>query len=222
MTTQALSGLSGAFYLDDPKVPSSEFNRIELASNNDRVNYQAPWGLRYWDSSQAWVIEKLASGSEQWEVVVPDEVRPIQGKVCFRTPLKEGDRVRATGKRRDDTKFIKVFNLYNGVLTWDQKVIDVTSSESEGWEECLAGTGSFSFTADTYFYYDETSAPHLDLRDSRARILAKLYSYPDKKVAWIGFGSVVGNDLTLVNTNQAQTKKITFKGNGELYPEMGR
>jgi hypothetical protein len=221
MTTQALSGLNGAFYRDDPTAPSTTFTSLALTGDTNHQWFQAALGYRYWDYSQTLTIEKQTHGTGGWNTVTPDQVMWVSGRVYFATALNSDDLVRATGKRSEEANFVKIFNLYDGQLTWDQKDIDTTSGEDAGWESRISGIRSFQFTADTYFYYNVSTAPYLDLRDMGTPLLAKLYSYATGNIAWIGYGQITGNDLVLFSLNKPQSKKITFKGDGELFPEMG-
>ena len=221
--TNALSGLSGVFYRDDPTAASVAFSQIALSNNDGGLyqNYQAAMGYRYWDPTQTLTIEKQVHHTGGWVGVTPDQVHWVSGTVYFVTPLNSDDYVRATGKRRSETNFLKLFNLYDGQLTWTDKTIDVSSCESAGWEEAIAGMRTFQFVANTYFYYNISTNPYYDVRDMGTMLLAKLYSIVSGNIAWIGYGQLVGNDLNLVSMNKAQSKKITFKGDGELFPEMG-
>lgn len=219
--TNALSGLNGAFYRDDPTAASVAFTQIALTGGGTYQSYQAALGLRYWDPTQTLLIEKQVHGSGGWGTVVPDQIWWVSGKVTFVTPLNPDDKIRATGQRRSETNFLKLFNLYDGQLTWTTSATDISSCESGGWEESISGLKTFQFTADTYFYYNVVGYPYWDVRDLGTLLLAKLYSIVSGNIAWIGFGQLTQNSLNLVSMNKAQSKKITFKGDGELFPEMG-
>lgn len=219
--TNALSGLDGAFYRDNPTAASVAFNQIACTGDALYQTYQAALGYRYWDPTQTLLIEKQVHGSGGWSTVVPDFIWWVSGRVYFATPLNSDDKIRATGQRRDEANFLKLFNLYDGQLTWTEKPMDISSSEGGGWEESICGLRTFQFTADTYFYYNVVGYPYYDVRDLGVFLLAKLYSIVSGNIAWIGYGQLVGNDLNLMSLNKAQSKKITFKGDGELFPEMG-
>jgi hypothetical protein len=167
------------------------------------------------------MIEKQVHHTGSWlDITSSCTVDMLTGTITVSAVLNADDYVRATGTRRSETNFIKLFNMYDGTLTWDQKTLDTTSCEDAGWETSIGGVLSFQFQADTYFYRD-VSHEYLDLRDMGTRLLAKLYSYATGNIAWIGYGQITNNTLVLVSMNKAQTKKITFKGDGELFPEMG-
>ena len=218
MTTQALSGLNGAFYRDDPTDASVVFNQIALTDLGAHTSWRAALGYRYWVTCT--MIEKQVHHTGSWiDITSSCTVDLLTGTITT-AALNADDYVRATGTRRDEANFFKLFNLYNGTLTWDQKTIDTTSCEDAGWESSLQGVKSYDFSADTYFYRD-VSHEYLDLRDMGVVLLAKLYSYATGNLAWIGYGQITNNTLVLVSMNKAQTKRITFKGDGELFPEMG-
>ena len=130
--------------------------------------------------------------------------------------LNADDLVRATGKRRAEASFIKVINLYKVTLKVDGKTVDITSVDSAGWEECLAGLRSYEGSCEAFFYYNISTQPYLDVRDFLTSLYAKFYSNYSGAVAWTGLVEITNTDI-IMNMNEAQKKTLTFKGTRELF-----
>ena len=216
MATNAISGLSMALYRDDPTAASVVFTSIALVDAGDHMNWQIAAGTRYWDSTQTLTIEKQTHGTGGWNAVTPDQIYWASGKVYFATALNSDDLVRATGKRRAEANFIKVINLYKVTLKVDGKTIDISSVDSGGWEECLAGNRSFEGSCEAFFYYNISTQPYVDIRDFLTSLYAKFYSNYSGSVAWTGLVEISNTDI-IMNMNEAQKKTLTFKGTRELF-----
>jgi hypothetical protein len=218
--TQALSGLNGAFYRDDPTISSVAFSNVLLTNWEVSVNqdYQDVSSTYFWDGNLPILVEYRRNGIGPWYSIDPSSINCFQRKVHFDTPLNDGDLVRVSGYSRNPANLVRIFNLLDGTLTWNQKVQDCTSQEDSGWESSVRGIEHFDFTTNTYFYYNPAGPDYIDLRDLGKRLIAKLYSYATNDIAWIGYVQLVGNDLQLVSMNKAQTKQIKFSGNGLLWP----
>jgi hypothetical protein len=195
------------------------FSQIALADSGDHHIYQAAMGYRYWDTSETLLIQKRIHNSGDWVTVYP-LVYYISGRVYFAAALNSDDVVRATGTRRAEGNFQKLFNMYAGQLTFNQVSQIATNDDSGGFEESVRGLVNFQYTADTY-YYDDPAQEQLDLQDMTTHIVLKAYEYKTGNIAFIGYGYISADSLIFFSTRNAQSKKVTFKGDGELYPELG-
>lgn len=195
------------------------FSQISLVDSGDHQIYQAALGYRYWDTRQSLSIQKRIHNAGDWITVYP-LVYYISGRVYFATPLNSDDVVRATGTRRAEGNFQKLFNMYAGQLTFNQVSQIATNDDSDGFEESVRGLSNFQFVADTY-YYDDPAQEQLDLQDMPTHIVIKAYEYKTGNIAFIGYGYISADNLIFFSMRNSQSKKVTWKGDGELYPELG-
>lgn len=173
MTTSAISGLSASLYRDDPETPSVTFTNVSLVDSGDHIHWQAPRGYRYWDSTYAVTIEKQVGGAGDWiNITSQCQINYLRGRITVDNPLGATDLVRASGKRRDESDFIKIANLYDAKLTINGSEIDITSCEDEGWGATMASFLNWELTAEAYYYAIEDHASLLS-----EEIIAKIYAF---------------------------------------------
>jgi hypothetical protein len=111
-------------------------------------------------------------------------------------------------------------NIYKGQLKIDRKTIDITSGESAGWDEAMAGQGSFEYTSSHYFYYALANEDAGFFAVFGVSLIAKFYSDYTGTKSWIGKGQFTQESLELMSLNNAQSKAITFSGTKDIFPEM--
>ena len=220
MTTNAKSSFSAALYRDDPGAASVAMSNMALTGDALFQTYQAAAGNRYWDESVAVMVQKKIHGGGSWATVTPDAINYLRGSIYFATPLNNDDTIQIlSGSRRSEANFIKIMNIYKGQLKIDRKTIDITSGESAGWDEAMAGQGSFEYTSSHYFFYAHANEDAGFFAVFGVSLIAKFYSDYTGTKSWIGKGLFTQESLELMSLNNAQSKAITFSGTKDIFPE---
>ncbi|OPX80435.1 MAG: hypothetical protein A4E45_00055 [Methanosaeta sp. PtaB.Bin039] len=196
------------------------FTELSLVDSGDHLTYQAAAGSRYWDPSIAATIEKQVHGAGGWvDITSSCEINYLRGSITVSAALNADDLVRAAGTRRSELAFRKVINLYAGKMTINNKEVDITSIDSEGWAEFLGGIRGFEFAADAFFYYNAITYPDPATTDLLSKLIAKFYSNYSGAKSWVGWGYLKGIEAILNDPNAAQKETIKFVGTHEIYPE---
>jgi hypothetical protein len=172
--SSSISGLSGAVYKDDLDISSVEFSELPLIDSGDHKTWQAPYGYRFWDPDETLLLEKQVHGAGGWVAITSDcTVNYLQGKIVVSDTLNPDDLVRSSGKRRDESHFLKIANLYDGKLKISGKDIDTTSCEDDGWGSSIPGARSWEFTAGAYY----SATEHVDIITLGLEMIVKFYSF---------------------------------------------
>jgi hypothetical protein len=184
------------------------FTGLSLTDSGDHLSFQAASGSQYWDEDLNLTVYDNAS-----PVTSGFTVNYLRGKITFET-TKSGHTITATGTRRSELAFEKVFGCFDCKPKITAKDIDTTSCDDAGWESSISGAKTWEIAAGHFFYDGKIPITKLAIA-----YIWKIYSTLNIVPFAIGKGTIQSMTTVLVNPNEAQKQDITVKGSGELYLE---
>jgi len=184
------------------------FTDLAMSDSGDHKTYQAASGSRYWDEDKSLVVE--VDGSP---VTTGFTVNYLRGRVTFETS-QGASTITATGTRRSELAFEKVFGCFDCTPKISAKDIDTTSCDDAGYESSISGAKMWEITAGHFFY-----AGKIPISKLGVAYIWKIYSTLNTVPFAIGKGMIQSMTNLLVNPNEAQKQDITVKGQGEFYLE---
>lgn len=200
------SGVPGAM-TETEAADGKAFTGITLTDSGDHLTFQAAAGSRYWDEGESLSVTDNGSPASGYIV------NHLRGSVTFGAS-KSGHTILATGARRSEYAFRKVFGCFDCELKIGSKDIDTTTGDDNGWTSSLPGAKQWDLSYGIFFYNGD-----LPISEVTQQYFWKVYSTISSVPFAIGKGVIQSIENLLVNPNDAQKQNGTVKGSGELYLE---
>lgn len=142
------SGIVGALAKQNGSIGVA-FTALNLADSGDHLNYQAAYGSRYWDRSQALTIERQEHGAGGWSNVTSSVIiNYLQGKITVPAAYNDDDKFRANGYQR---VLIEVADAYNMEPSINNRMSKDVSSFQKLFSEFIPLKTEWSATAKKWF-----------------------------------------------------------------------
>lgn len=201
------AGITGAL-AETHAASGVAFTDLAMADSGDHLTYQAAAGYRYWDEDETLTVEVDAA-----PVTSGFTVNYLRGSVTFETS-QVGSTITATGVRRSELAFEKVWGCFDCKPKISADDVDTTSVDDNGWESSISGAKNWELSASHFFY-----AGKIPITKLAVKYFWKLYSTLASVPFAIGKGPIQSMTTILANPNEAQKQDVTVKGSGELYLE---